>query len=58
MSDKKSERKNDPASPVNGGLSVLARLLGRQAAREAFDEIAAGQSANRLPKFQSDTVDG
>ena len=44
----------DSCGNVAGILVQLARLLARQAAREAFAEITAGKSINRLPKFQSE----
>ncbi len=58
MSDEQSESKLEQGSPVNGELSLIVRLLGRQAAREALAEIAVGKSTDRLQRFRLEMSDG
>ena len=58
MSDEQSESKFEQGSPVNGELSLIVRLLGRQAAREALAEITVRKSTDRLQRFRLETSDG
>ena len=58
MSDEQSESKLEQGSPVNGALSLIVRLLGRQAAREALAEITVGKSTDRLQRFRLEMSDG